>query len=616
MENKTVPAQIPKTEDAAASSQVEPARHFSMAFAKCVRSFNLYSRNNTALLQALDNAYQLVLLAFERLGAIEFIVRRDKLISMGQQVLDDPDRETGIPFRLFREGVRRLTLEPGLQKAELDRLVEILAKPPSSGDLDEDLVSMLWRSALPNVRYVTLDVFAVGAEGSADEDQAQEEIRQDLDNLLGAIYQGGHQSDDGVKAVNISSDDLVALATLGEDREGETERIGVATQRAIFNVKPEFVSKMLQEIEDDSDEELLNVTFDVLLGVLFRVRTAQESQQVIQEILNLYDTMLLQRDFVSASGLATRLKKFDQGGDLKNVAIIRQLMKLFAAEQRLAQIAVAINDGMVTAVSQLQGLLRALGSDVVPALLTLLATVQQPQHRRLLCDVMLEIQPPSIGLLQQQFGTGEWFVDRDLLYLASNCPEKGAAELIYQGCGHPHARVRQQALGMMQHAPPGQADTNLIKALEDSEAQVRVTAVRTLVARRTEGVGHMLGQMIKQPAFEEREPGEQRTFLMAFGALEGPLAVPVLEQMFEAVSGKGAGGLLGRLRSTMEGVVDGAADSKLDLACSAAVALSSIGTPQARAVLQKGVISKNKKLRDVCERALALRPGQEGGGSS
>jgi HEAT repeat protein len=588
--------------------QLEPVRYFAAAFAKAVRSFNMYARNNAALLKFLDDAFRFSQQAFEAVGDLEFDVRRDKLTVQGLAVLEDADREYGIPFRLFREGVRRFAIDAGIEQPEMNRLIELLAKQRGSGELDDDLVSVLWREALPHVRYVTLDVFAVtsAADASAEEDQAQEELRQDLDKLLSAIYQGGMLSADGVKSVNISTDDLVALASLGDERERDTERIGTATKRGIFNLKPEQVEALQQEAGSDQDEALLDTTYDVLLGVLFRVRSARDSAQVIGEILNLFDMLMLERDFKAAAGLVRRLDDFKRSGDLKNMALVKQLLKLFASEQRLSQIAVAINDGVVTSVTQLSELLGALGTDVVPALINLLPVVQQPQHRRLLCDIMIDVKPPSIELLRKCWGQSEWFVDRDLLYLASRSADPEATDLIFTGCDHGHARVRQQALGMLQSLPGDRADDALLRALTDVESAVRVTAVRTLVARRTPSAAKRLSGLVQDPAFEVREPAEQKTFLLAYAALAGPDAVGVLDHLLNGGQQQG-GGLLDRLRGALEDAVD--ADPKLELRVAAAVALGSVGTPSALDALRRGEKSKSKSVRETCARVLALPHG-------
>jgi len=580
--------------------QQEALQNFGTAFARATRSINMYARNNATLLKHLDDAQRYAEQALEAVGNLELNVRRESLSFRGMELLQDTDRENGIPFRLFREGVRRLTIETGIEKDSLCKLIEILSRPPTRGDLDDDLVSNLWREDLPHVRYVTLDVSTVsGAESESEaEEKEKEALRQDLDKLLSAIYQNMSADGEGVKTVNISSDDLVALASLGEGSEQESARIGTPTARAIFNLPAEMVQALQQEVDSELDEHLLETTFEVMLGALFRANTMEEAKPVVEEILNLYDSMVLSRDFTSATTMVQRLVGYSHSDPARSRAIIDLVLNLLNAEERLTQITVALNDGAVSATDQLRGLLAALGPATTSVLLNLLPSIQQPQHRRLLCDLVLETAPPSVELLRKLMGSSEWFVDRDILYLASKIADPLAAHIVIEGCRHQHARVRQQAVGMLQHAPPGGADQLLCNALTDADGGVRVTAVRTLTSRKTSGAAALLRDLVTKPEFEQRELGEQRTFLVAFAALADADAVPVLDQMLNGEPAKG--NLLERLKRTVEAV----GGPLTELRCAAAVALSSIGSATALQSLDKGAGSRDKAVRDACIRAL------------
>lgn len=593
---------------ASGGQELETLRNFANAFAKAIRSFNLYARNNETLQKFMQDAFRYASLAFQQGSDIDIGIHRETLTSGGENVLKDPDRMNGIPFRLFREGVRKLVLRKEISAEELAKLIEILARPQGDDEQYEDLVSSLWLAELPNVRYYTLDVYAVfGHEEEFDDQDAQEELKLELEQLLSAIYQGRGVGDKGVKALNVTSDDLVALATIGEDRERETERIGQPTERAIFNIDRAYLAAVWQEMDHDTNELLRDVTFDVLLGVLFRVRTAAESDQVVQEILNLYDSMVLAQDYQSAAGLVRRLERHQRPDDLRSVAIVQQLRKMFAAEQRLSQIAVAINDGFVASVKELTALFAALGHDVVPTLLGMLGDLQQPQHRRLLCDLILSLGPPPILLIRERFRSGEWFVDRDLLYLASKARDQIALQVVLSGCNHPHARVRHQAVVLLKDAPAGQADQQLIASLGDAESQVRVTAARGLLARRVTAALPRLRQLIENPKFLERENTEQRTMLLSYGGLAGDQAIGLFSSLLTARDTFGAG-LLGRLRSRVEGL----SAERIELCASVAVALASLGTVRAVEVLKEGAKHSNKRVREVCQRALLLLKKSKG----
>ena len=60
---------------------------------------------------------------------------------------------------LYRDGVRRIRLELGLEEDELRRLLLALASPLDPTDLTEDYVTRLWESDVPNVRIFAVDPY-------------------------------------------------------------------------------------------------------------------------------------------------------------------------------------------------------------------------------------------------------------------------------------------------------------------------------------------------------------------------------------------------------------------------------------------------------------------------
>ena len=83
---------------------------------------------------------------------------------------------------LYRDGIRRIRLELGLEDDELRRLLLALASPLDPTDLTEDYVTRLWESDVPNVRifavdpYLDVDVPADVLEGDVPPVSHAEEV--------------------------------------------------------------------------------------------------------------------------------------------------------------------------------------------------------------------------------------------------------------------------------------------------------------------------------------------------------------------------------------------------------------------------------------------------------
>ena len=585
--------------------ELQAVQFFFVALTKAVQSLPLYQRNNQAMQRFFAHSAQLLAQCQGLVGELDLRVRRDRFVLHGVDVFIDPDRDSGLPFRLFRDGLRRLTFGELMAAEELTQLIEILAQSREQMGLDGDLVSALWRAELPNFSYVTIDVFDATTISAGDEAfQETETLRQDLDQLLAAIYRNQSGEDAEIlRSVNIGGDDLLALASLGEDSEAERERIGHASAREIFALGEGVAERLRTEIENEDDAKLRDTTFDVLIGALLGGRSAAESAKVIQELLALYDGMLLAQDLCGVTSLMRQLASHAEANDLKTKAIVTQLSRAFAAPQRLAILATHLNDGIWTSPLQFKELLILIGPGVVDGILDLLSAVQQPQHRRSLCEILLEIDTPALDKLSARFGQGDWFVDRDLLHLAAHLDPQQRLPLLVTACAHPHALVRQAAVGLLAHAQGDVVTQTLIASLRDPESPVRVGGVRSLVSQGEVQSVPVLAEILQDPQFKSRSSSELRTFTQAYARLAGPQAVPVLAEILLATEASKKGGFLEKLRSTVEAL----AEDETALRTAAAAALGGITSEAAQNALRAGGKNKNKAVREACERALVAQ---------
>ena len=142
--------------------------------AKTARSFGFYSRDNKAVSQFLQELYSGFELFLNTHGAIRLLVGADRFQFGEQEVYHDADRENGLPFRLFRDGIRFVQFKPGLTLVEVESLLDIFAKRASTGrDAEEDdVVTMLWKKSFEHVTYNAVEGFThdLHAAGSFDEE--------------------------------------------------------------------------------------------------------------------------------------------------------------------------------------------------------------------------------------------------------------------------------------------------------------------------------------------------------------------------------------------------------------------------------------------------------------
>ena len=121
--------------------------------AKTSRSFGFYDRHNKAIQVFLDELFFGFTDFLTEHGALLLGVMADRFLHDGDVVYIDPDREDGLPFKLFRDGIRAVGFQPGLKQDELEKFLNLLARRTKTGkDAEEtDLVTLIWELSFEHI---------------------------------------------------------------------------------------------------------------------------------------------------------------------------------------------------------------------------------------------------------------------------------------------------------------------------------------------------------------------------------------------------------------------------------------------------------------------------------
>lgn len=550
-----------------------------------LKGLRVYADNNETLHLYLGRIWSGLQSIHERQGDLSLSIREDRILTAGEPVFESEDRREGLPFLLYRNAFRRLTLSPGMTKEELFAFLRALAEATSHGD--EDLVSVLWRLKLPHLRYVTIDTLtaAAGTATSKEERQDIQRLQGEVEAIVAAVYRSNSSDDEIVSGISITKEDLEALKEIREEPE-DLDSLDTVTERAIVDVPEEDLEGFEKELERETKDGLIRRTMKVLLQILFQEQSSQDAYGAIELLQQLLDSMLLDQRFVHATELVRLLDLHTRDtSDLQRLHVSRQLMVLFSSKSRIVPLLAALNDrALARSVSELIGFLRALGPSTVPAMLQALPNVESPVHRRVIRDLIVDLGVPSVHILHGQLEGAEWFVVRDLLHMAERHPPEHVGALVDHALRHAHPRVRESGVKMLRAYRYGVADDRLARVLDDPDPDVRKAVRRVAMRRSSPNVAKRIAQLMASDQLGQLEPREQRELCRVYAFIEGSDAVPGLAHLLRP-------GLFSSFKNA-------------DLPVAAAQALATIDLPEAKAELQRGARSLVPKIRDVCRRAL------------
>lgn len=156
------PQELLQDEAALGSTPVARSANAALrALSRASRAFSLYDPKNEIILRFLSEYREKLEAALAAHGTLTFEVQPFALKLAADVVYEDQDRERSLAFRLFRDGVRTLTLEPGLSWDECVRFLEILSVR-SSGvrQQEDDILTLLRKAQFTKLSFTAAEGFA------------------------------------------------------------------------------------------------------------------------------------------------------------------------------------------------------------------------------------------------------------------------------------------------------------------------------------------------------------------------------------------------------------------------------------------------------------------------
>ena len=136
-----------------------------LALSRAARSFLIYEPTNEAIRIFLENLRNTSSTFIDLYGELELEIRPFELVHHSEVVYLDRDRERSLAFRLYRDGVRKLTMRPGMEWQELLKLLEVMSiRFTGIRQAEDDLVVLLWKAAFTHIAFEAVEGFIADSD--------------------------------------------------------------------------------------------------------------------------------------------------------------------------------------------------------------------------------------------------------------------------------------------------------------------------------------------------------------------------------------------------------------------------------------------------------------------
>ena len=552
----------PSTELALPPAQVE---ELLSLIGKALRAVQLYLPNNPVYQRAVENVRVACRKLWQATEDLVLDVQETELRWEGNAVYHHDQKNESIAWTLFKDGVRSVTLRPGVEDTELVRFMQVLHQARTlQADAADDLLTLLWQEDFQFLAYTFREIQLDAGSPIEVEEPTNTPSPNDV------VEQVRQEAPPQREVVSVDEFDTTLYFL--EDQEigylqGEVER----------------------EYAQDLRHNVLSVLFDLLeLQTYGTVRA-----ELIAIVENFIPYLLGSGDFHSVAFVLRELREvLQRGKDIipEHRNALAAIPARLSQPEALSQLLQALDEATVhPSEDELGELFRELKPEAIITLAGWVARLANDQVKTLVKRSAERLANQNPAEVLKALASPDTATALEMVRLAGRlrlaAAPDGMGRLLESG----DREMKLAVVDALTSIASPTALRMLEGAVEDPERDVRMAAVRFLSSRGHRGAFQRVEAAVTGAKLRQADLTEKIAFFEAFGALSGAAGVGVLEKILVPR------GLLGRRED---------ADTR---AC-AAMALGKMRTPEARAVLERAGQDKEALVRNAVSRALREIP--------
>lgn len=554
---------------------------------KTVRAYQLYMHNNPTYLRSLETLRGTFRPIWANTEFLTLTVSDTQFTWSGVPVLSEAEKASdSLPWTLYKDGVREITLTPGFEGEELEQFLAIIPRVRKSAAHEDDLLTILWEQEFAFLAYRYVDVSSepglpldTSAEagrwpvtpGEVIEDPRSvvEEARAEQET--GAGRPGGSKTEE----LKQSPSGIVSM----EDFDS-----------TLYFLDASEIAYLRTETEREYATDLRQVVFNALLDIFELQTELVVRQEVAQNIDALTLHLLAGRQFSTVAYLLREIGQvLERAKDLPPDVRARfeQLPDRLSEPAALSQLLQAMDEAeTLPPQDELSQLFEQLRASALGTIFGWLSQITNPKLRPLLEVAAERLAQSNTAELVRLISSAEGDVAMEAVRRAGGLKTAAAVPALGRVLGEPYRDLRVAAVtALVEIGTPG-AMQSLEKALDDVDRDVRFAAIKALTQKSYKPALARATQMLKARELKDLDRTERVAIFELYGSLCGDGGVLLLDELLN-----GKGGLFARKEDP-------------EIRACAALALGKVGTQRAQGALQKAMGERDVIVRTAVNRSL------------
>ncbi len=471
-----------------------------------LKNYSLYPENHTICQNSIAKVNAHIDDLLKNFHVIKIDVNKKQLLYKNQVLHQDPPEKEGLAFIFFRDGIQWLEIREGLSQDEINDFIKTIDhyKDPQD-EAEGDLVTALWESDFPHIRYQATDVYWE-AELSLD---------------LSLFHASESESNNTAQQEEIQD---IPMAIPPESKEEN-----------FWKLTPEEVSKLRKMI---AVQENYNTRQDLLelLTILLTDQSSKTDFIIVLEFLkNEFQHSLEQAEFQFALKLTNELYKIQKTYKSNNPWASALIDSFFVKTTTPDVLGVLLRFWSTldmldqNQMKPLKQLLILLPSRAILTIGPMLPQIQSPGIQREVMEVIKVLARKDIRPLELLMNQSDDSTAQKLVYVLGQLEGEKPTQILLSMTHHSSYGVRKQALKHLL-----KRDAQLLKKLfpliEDDNKEIRQLLLNYMGSQKSELAESLLLDYIEKKVGQNTDREHLLACYRILGKCGSSVSAPFLKK--------------------------------------------------------------------------------------
>jgi HEAT repeat protein len=506
--------------DTAFNQDIASLQEVFKVLVKALKNLKIYLANNPVHQRFLKEFFTKLDLHLKTFGDSVLTVGQYTLTYHDQIIYENINRLDSLAFKLFVDGVRKMTLLEGISEEESGKFLDVLGKSYDAERPDDDLVTLLWEKKFHHIKFQIIEDYFAGS------DQGIEVSEPDAKAGFNSMVQAelANQSETERKE-----------SEAGREASLSDEQTGKFRVHQVFRLTEDEIISIKNEMKLETEKDLISELIQIVYAVLQVEKEDSLFKELVELLIENSVQMIETGDLIQIEKIArliSSLKEQIPPLPEEKLAILNNALASLGKSEYLSKIEPQLNTMDEKNIVALGNFLKLLDATAVNSIIDILSKAKVRKTRKLITDILIDTGKREIAPILSRLQGSPWYVVRNLVQVIGQIGSPQAIDSLRRLIQYPDERVRKEVVYtlMLIGKEVEKARDLLLNFLNDHDMGIRKQVLQIIQTNRYEKALPLLIKIISGNDFENRESEERYLTFSALGKLGKGELLPMLRE--------------------------------------------------------------------------------------